>query len=226
MNDELKSKLILHRGYHNKYIVENTLLAFLKAVDKNYSIELDVRLLKDNTIVVFHDLTLTRLANIPNMVENYNYDELRKIKLKSKYSISKLTDVLRIVNGKVPVFIDIKGNIENYKLEKYLLEILNNYKGNIYIQSFNPKTLNWMRKHEERYKYGLIVFNYFHLKIIEKLFLKFKCDFICINLKALKDKNIQRNFKKKKLIGWTVTNYPQLYEYKDFCDYLICENIE
>ena len=45
-----------HRGlFDNKKIVENTISAFKKALLDNFNIELDIRVTKDNKIIVFHD---------------------------------------------------------------------------------------------------------------------------------------------------------------------------
>lgn len=42
---------------HNikKGIPENSILAFKRAIDNNYLIELDVHIINDKSIVVFHD---------------------------------------------------------------------------------------------------------------------------------------------------------------------------
>ena len=59
----LKGRLIAHRGCHDieKNVPENSMLAFDKAVENNYIIELDVHILKDGNIVVFHDDNLKRM---------------------------------------------------------------------------------------------------------------------------------------------------------------------
>ena len=62
---------IAHRGCHNKenQIYENTIEAFKQAVLNNYIIELDVHLLKDGKIIVFHDDNLKRLTGIDKKVK-------------------------------------------------------------------------------------------------------------------------------------------------------------
>lgn len=226
MIDTFKSKLIIHRGKLNKKTIENTLSGFLKCIEKEYIIELDVRLLKDNTIVVFHDPTLNKLAGVNSIVENYNYEDLRKIKVKGKYQIPTLQSILNLVKGKVPILIDIKGNINNYKLEGELLRLLKNYSGDIYIQSFQVRSLNYMWKKAKRYKYGLIVLNDIHLKIFTKLWIKFCSSFISCHICCIKSKYMQKIRKNKLLIGWTITNKKDIDKYRDYCDNLICENIE
>ena len=50
-----------HRGYHDKPAVpENSLAAFKRAIARGWGAELDVHLIKDGTLVVFHDSELER----------------------------------------------------------------------------------------------------------------------------------------------------------------------
>ena len=190
-----KNKIITHRGLHNGYIVENTLLAFLKAVEKDYAVELDIRLLKDGTVVVYHDINLKRLTGINKLIESCTLKDISNIKINGKYYIPTLEQVLKLINGKVPIYIDVKGNIGNYKLEEKLLDLLKEYRGAIFIQSFNPKTIRWLRKKEPKYKYGLITFNYPQYNILKKIFIHLQVDFITCHLKNVynkKSKNLER----------------------------------
>ena len=52
-----------HRGLHDAQsnIPENSMAAFLKAVENGYGIELDVQLTKDGIPVIFHDVKTGRL---------------------------------------------------------------------------------------------------------------------------------------------------------------------
>ena len=57
---------IAHKGLHeiDKGIFENTIVAFEKAVQKGYPIELDIHLTKDRKIVVMHDNNLLEMTGI------------------------------------------------------------------------------------------------------------------------------------------------------------------
>ena len=81
--DFLKNRIIAHRGYFDNSlgIPENSLPAFKKAIDLNFAIELDIHILKDNTIVAFHDNNLKRMTGINKPLKDYNYGELKDIKL-------------------------------------------------------------------------------------------------------------------------------------------------
>ena len=65
-----------HRGLFDNAsdAPENSLLAFKKAVDAGYGIELDVQLSKDNQLVVFHDASLKRMCGVDGKVWEYTLE--------------------------------------------------------------------------------------------------------------------------------------------------------
>ena len=70
-------KMIAHRGY-SKYELENTKEAFLAAANRSYfGIETDITLLKDRSMVLFHDDDLKRLANMIEIFELGNDSSLK-----------------------------------------------------------------------------------------------------------------------------------------------------
>ena len=213
----LKSNLIAHRGLHNLEIPENTLPAFYKCVDKKYIIELDIHILTDNSIVVFHDHNLKKLTGVNKVIETLSYPQLSKIKIDKKYTIPTLKQVMHIVNGKVPILIEIKDMNNNSKFEEELVKILDNYNGKFAIQSMNPYVIDWFYKNRKDYIIGLIVFNDLNYKIVKK-YIK-KIDFISVYKKQLP-------FKINKLVlGWTIRKESEYKKYRNLCDNLICENI-
>ena len=75
----LTQSFIAHRGLHNinENIPENTLKAFKNAIKNNYAIELDVHILKDGKVIVFHDKTLFRMTGVNKKIKDMNYDEIK-----------------------------------------------------------------------------------------------------------------------------------------------------
>ena len=62
---KLKPQRYAHRGYHDKpTIPENSMPAFRRAIEHGWGAELDVHLLRDGTLAVFHDSDLKRCANV------------------------------------------------------------------------------------------------------------------------------------------------------------------
>lgn len=215
--DFLKSNLIAHRGLHTSNTIENTIPAFIKAMNKNLIIELDIHILKDDTIVIYHDFDLKRLTNVNKIIEKLTYPQLSKIKIKNKYQIPTLIQVMNIIKGKVPILIEIKTIENNINFYKKLSEILDNYKGHFAIQSINPKVMQWFHKNKKQYPIGLIIFNDLNYKILKK-YTKM-IDFISIYKKHLPFKS------KKMVIGWTIKNIKELNKYLPISDNLIVENI-
>lgn len=215
--DFLKRNLIAHRGFHNVQIPENTLPAFVKCVNKNYIIELDIHILFDNTIVVYHDHNLKKLTGVNKIIETLSYAQLSKIKIDKKYTIPALKQVMHIVDGKVPVLIEVKDVDNNSKFEEELVKILDNYKGEFAIQSTNPFVIDWFYRNRKDYVIGLIVFNDLNYKLVKK-YIK-KIDFISVYKKQLPYKI------NKLVLGWTIRKQSEYEKYKYLCDNLICENI-
>lgn len=104
----LKGYEFRHRGLH-KNVPENSIIAFQKALYRNMPIELDVRILKDSNIIVFHDNNLKRMTGIDKKIEECNYEEIKNIKLKNSLeTIPLLIDVLNLINNKVLLLIEVK----------------------------------------------------------------------------------------------------------------------
>ena len=149
---------IAHRGLFDKKNPENSLGAFKKCIDRNVSIELDVRMLKDNTLVVFHDANTFRMTGKKFNLSDVNYDDIRELKLEnSEYNIPKLDDVLKLVDGKVLLDIEIKGKENDLRICYEVCKCLDNYKGNFIIKSFNPIYMLWFRINRKNYIRGLLI---------------------------------------------------------------------
>src|SRR5699024_367154 len=103
-----------HRGLHDKNVPENSMKAFKLAFKRDYGIELDIHLTKDEIPVVFHDHDLKRMCNIDKKIKELTYEELQVFRLKnSNEKIPKLVHVLDSVNGKVPLIVELKANMDD-----------------------------------------------------------------------------------------------------------------
>lgn len=139
-----------HRGFHDNKTEapENSMAAFRKAVDKGYGIELDVQLTKDQIPVVFHDETLQRVCKVGGNLRDFTYEELQKHTLcDSKERIPLLTDVLHMVDGKVPLIVEIKIYENAAKVCTAVDAVLSEYRGTYCMESFHPFAVHWYRKH-------------------------------------------------------------------------------
>lgn len=235
----LKNSLIAHRGYHDikMKIPENSIAAFKRAISHNYIIELDIHLTKDNRLVVFHDNNLKRVCGINKIIENCTYNELLKYNLfDTKYKIPLFEEVLRLVDGKVGLLIEIKISKFNGGLEKELSKRLDNYNGLFAIQSFNPMSILWFKKNRKNYIRGLLASDFKNRKDISNLrknIIKtlitdiiLKTDFIAYDINALPSKYAQLKRKSKLILGWTIKDKKDYLHALKYCDGVICENMD
>ena len=74
-------QMIAHRGVSGLEL-ENTCPAFIAAgVKSYYGIETDVHVTADGKYILFHDDTLQRILGKADVIEQSNFDDLRKLRL-------------------------------------------------------------------------------------------------------------------------------------------------
>jgi len=136
-----------HRGLHGEGIAENSISAFRAAVEAGYGIELDVRLSKDGKLVVFHDDTLDRVCGVRGRVDAFTAEELANMRLSgTEDGVPLFDDVLSLVDGKVPLLVEIKEDAGKYGVSTAAAERLATYGGRFIVESFNPLSLMNMKK--------------------------------------------------------------------------------
>ncbi len=151
---------LAHRGLHGAACAENSLEAFDAAVAAGYGIELDVQGTRDGHAVVFHDATLDRMTDETGRVRERTLDEMLAIPLKGGSSIIELGDLIRRVDGRVPVLIEIKdqsgtlGDTDG-QLERAVAKAAQGA-ARVAVMSFNPASVQWMRRHAPDLARGLV----------------------------------------------------------------------
>ncbi len=238
----LVEKFIAHRGFYDENNPENSLLAFQRAIDNNYAIELDVHVISDGTVVVFHDSQLGRMTGKDGYVKQLKAEDLPNYKLgKTEQTIPTLKQVLDFVAGKTPILVEIKT--ENTKVgadESRIYEILKNYNGDYAVQSFNPFTIEWFKNNApevtrgilsakfgpdmvdrpkswiKRYALRNMVFN----KRAQPQFIAYNVnDLPTLKVKGKKCKNLP-------ILAWTVRSQTQYLEIVKYVDNIIFEGFK
>lgn len=143
----ITTRPVAHRGLHKGTAVpENSLAAFEAAIAAHHPIELDVQLMADGHLVVFHDRDLKRLTGKKGRIADQSLGTLRQFRLfGTDQTIPSLAEVLACVGGQVPLLIEIKNEKKVGPPEHALVKTLASYRGEFAVQSFNPRSLNWFR---------------------------------------------------------------------------------
>lgn len=138
-----------HRGLHtpDKTVPENSLAAFRAAVAAGYGIELDIQLTRDSYVVVFHDDTVNRVCGKTGRVDDYTLKQLRRFHLcGTQEQIPLFREVLEVIDGRVPLIIELKTGPRNNELCQKAMELLRSYHGIYCIESFDPRIVAWFKK--------------------------------------------------------------------------------
>ena len=164
----LKDLYIAHRGLHAEQagVPENSLKAYSLAMELGFAVEIDIHLTKDSHIVVFHDDTTRRVCGVDRAVEECTLEELKAMRLSgTDQQIPTLSEVLSLVDGRVPLLIEFKSVYGNSKaLCTAADKILSKYEGKYIVQSFYPPVLLWYRKNRPEICRGQLSQNFIRHK--------------------------------------------------------------
>lgn len=145
---------IAHRGSSYHY-TENTKTAVLEAIKQGADmVEVDIRATKDKRLVLFHDITLRKLAKKRRRISKISLNNLKKIKFIGGEKILELDKFLDLIKGK------IKGNLD-IKVKGYEKEIINEVKkrglqNKMLISSRNLKILKKIKEIDPKLRIAYI----------------------------------------------------------------------
>ncbi|MDR0850031.1 MAG: hypothetical protein LBN07_00925 [Christensenellaceae bacterium] len=233
---DLKNSFILnvpiaHRGgfWDNHTIPQQSLKAMEIAIEKGYAIEFDVYVISDGSTVVFHhQLDTHKLTGMDFDILKLKKEDLKNISLcKTDQHPPSLPEVLKLVNGKAPLLVEIKPadyksiGYNNDKVAKTVYDILKDYKGEFAVQSFDPNIIAWFKNNAPEIMRGLLVSTWSNTDIYRPknplvrlatrnmwLFKKANPHFIAHLYDSLPRKLITN--KNLPVIGWTIESQSEL----------------
>ena len=201
---------IAHRGLHGKNVAENSLSAFEKAIDKGFPIETDIQMSKDGVLFCFHDDNVVRMTGLNADIREIDSEKIIHLNLlTTDEHIPTFKDLLLLVQGRVPLLIEVKRQKQK-GIEGKILKELVNYKGEYAIQSFDPIVLKNFKNIAPEIIRGQLSDaisnekNLFVRHIIKKMNFNFliKPDFCNVNLKGF---NTSKKYAKGlPMLCWTV----------------------
>ena len=148
-------------------------------------------------------------------------------------------DVLALVDGKVPLIIELKVDGSNQNLLCPLVwQLLSGYKGSYCIESFHPFVLQWFKRHQPQVVRGQLSCNFFKenphcdivLFLMSNLMTNFFThpDFIAYKYLDLKNPAVIYNRKLFRImtVVWTIPGKPTYDRFKGKVDAMIFEGFE
>jgi len=150
---------IAHRGLHDvrRGVIENTASAFRAAIAARYAIETDIQAAASDEPVIFHDERLDRLTEANGLVRDRDAAALGRLALRGTGDrIMTLAELLSLVNGRVPLFLEIKHAARrDTALERRVANDLADYAGPVFVMGFDPASMGAMRTHAPSVPRGL-----------------------------------------------------------------------
>ena len=211
--------LLIHRGLAKKTFKENTLKSFKYCFQKNFGIETDLHVTKDNKIVCFHDFNLKKQFKINKYVNKTNYKDLVNISRKNKKPIPLLSDLIKVSNNKSFLMLEIKPILQKDKINLLLKEI--NKLKNFSITSFKEKNIINLYNLRKKLNLGLLIPSTFNFDMIVSKSKKKYVKFLVLEKKFLREKRLDKI--KKKIYFYTIKKNSDFKKYKNFN--LIFENL-
>jgi len=220
-----------------KITPENSLRAFQKAVAAGFGIELDVQMTKDHIPVVFHDFTLKRICGQEGKVSDYTFEELQQFPLcGSDQRIPKFEDVLKCVDGKVPLIVELKIEATDLSVCPAADAMLAEYPGLYCIESFNPLGVFWYRRHRRQVVRGQLAEGFLRVGeykgvlyfLLQNLLFNFltKPDFIAYNHKHydMLSRRLCRGLYHNMAAAWTIKSEEELEAARKHFDIFIFDS--
>lgn len=233
-----------HRGFHDKpHIPENSMAAFRRAIENGYGAELDVHLTADGNLAVIHDSSLLRTAGVDVAIEDLTKEQLSQYRLEgTDERIPLLEEVLALFEQKTPLIVELKSERGNYKeLTASTVAMLDRFRANYCIESFDPRCLQWLHKNRPEIVRGQLSENFLRhgdgapqsrivLFLLAKLLLNFttRPDFIAYRFEdrdCLPVKLCRRIYRVQE-VNWTIRNRADMLDAESVGNLVIFEQFD
>ena len=137
------------------YAQENTITSFRMAIEIGCDrAELDVKLTKDNKIVVFHDKEVSKLTNGKGLVDEMTLAEIKELNYKGGEKIPTLQEVIDVCKNRIDLQIELKSERTPRPVNNLILN--NNIGNQVVITSFKDHLLKEIKNNNSNLKVGLL----------------------------------------------------------------------
>lgn len=231
----LTGRAIAHRGAWADGMArpENSLAAFDAAAASGYAVELDAQSSLEGVTVVIHDEDLERMTGEPGLVAETSLADLQKMRLLGgEETIPTLAEALEIIDGRVPVFVEIKNPGEVGVLEDDVARQLSAYEGEAAVMSFNPYSLARVAATAPEIPRGQLSsafkgedLAWYEVFLLRNLLMNWtsKPDFIAYDLAELPSlRTTLQRWRGRPLLGWTAKTEAERIAAEAICDAVIC----
>lgn len=212
-----------HRGLHyGAGFPENSLIAFAAALEFGAGIECDLRLTADDQILVFHDHDTWRMCSSHLIVGSSTHAELSRLRV-GDGPIPTLESLLSMVDGRVPLLLEVKVDGDIWRWTPALKRALREYRGRHGVMSFDPRVARLLKTNAPRVRRGLVIKD--SLSPVKRSMALALADphFIAVERTALGKSWVARERDRRPVYSWTIKGPQQRTQAQVHADALIWE---
>lgn len=213
-----------HRGLHAGFEVpENSIAAFEAAIAIGAGIECDLRLTADAHVVVFHDRDAQRLCGNPNRISRLTLADVAQLRVAADRRIPTLEAMLELVDGRVPLLLEIKVDRNVRRLAYALERAVAAYRGAYGLMSFDPRLVRQIKSRIAAAPRGLVIGE--RLRPFERQVAIHLADpdFVAVSCALLGKPWVARLREQMPVYSWTITSAAQRAQAAVHADALIWE---
>jgi glycerophosphoryl diester phosphodiesterase len=213
-----------HRGLHSgAQFPENSLIAFAAALEMGAGIECDLRLTKDDRIVVFHDPDAWRMCASPAKIGESTMAELGRLTV-GEQPIPTLESLLALVAGRVPMLLEVKVANDIWRWSPALKAALASYGGRFAIMSFDARVPRFLNTKFPGVRRGLVIRDDLS-PLKRRIVLWFaQPDFLAVDRAALGKPWVERVRRRIPVYAWTIRTSDERAQAEVQADALIWES--
>jgi glycerophosphoryl diester phosphodiesterase len=212
-----------HRGLHyGSGFPENSLIAFAAALELGAGIECDLRLTRDDRILVFHDADAWRMCSSPLVIGKSTHAELGRLRL-GNGPVPTLESLLTLVNGHAPLLLEVKVEADIWRWVPALKRALAGYSGPFGVMSFDPRLPRLLKTNLPAMRRGLVVRDSLPRARRAVAMWLAHPDFIAVERTALGKPWVERARERMPVYSWTVRTAGERAQAQVHADALIWE---
>ena len=185
-------------------------------------IECDLRLTADDQILVFHDSDTWRICSSHLLVGRSTHAELSRLRV-GDAPIPTLEGLLELVDGRVPLLLEVKVDGDIWRWMPALKKALRDYRGRHGVMSFDPRISRLLKARFPRVRRGLVIRN--SLPPVQRQLALALADphFLAVERTALGKSWVAAERKKRPIYTWTIRGPQQRMQAQVHADALIWE---
>ena len=212
-----------HRGLHyGSGFPENGLTAFAAALEFGCGIECDLRLTADDHLIVFHDADGLRICGSPVRIGRSRWRDLARLRV-GEHPIPTLASLLALVDGRVPLLLEVKVEGDIWRWGPSLRSALEGYTGRFGVMSFDPRISRLLKTGIPKIRRGLVIRDSLPPVKRRMALLLAAPQFVAVDRASLGKRWVERVRRRMPVYSWTIRTTEQRVQGSVHADALIWE---